>query len=353
MRAIRHRRVLDIWPGFVDALASLLMAMTFVLVIFTIGQFFLSDALMGRDRALEALNAQIAGLAEELNMAKAETRAVESEVRELDASLAGAQQTLAARDAENARLRRDVELLEQLKKELEADVARLAGQLDSRQQDLAAQTEMNAKTVAQVELLNRQIAALRDQLREINGALELARTDLAARDARIEDLGRRLNLALADRVRQLAQYRSEFFGRLRSALKDRKDVKVVGDRFIFPSEVLFDSGSDELGAQGVRQLDRLAATIKEIAVRIPPDLDWVLQIDGHTDRRPIHNARFPSNWELSTARAVAIVKFLRERAVPAERLAAAGYGEFQPLDPAENAAAYARNRRIELRLTNR
>ena len=193
----------------------------------------------------------------------------------------------------------------------------------------------------------------REQIERLNAALQASEARTKDSQVQIADLGRRLNLALASRVEELARYRSEFFGRLREALGDRGDVRVVGDRFVFQSEVLFLSGSAELEPAGRQQLDGLAEALAQIAPRIPPDLNWVIQIDGHTDRRPIRTAQFPSNWELSTARAIAVVKYLMLRDIPAERLASAGFGEFQPLDPRDDEIGYRRNRRIEIKFTSR
>ncbi|MGE0209720.1 MAG: peptidoglycan -binding protein, partial [Lysobacteraceae bacterium] len=227
------------------------------------------------------------------------------------------------------------------------------GALDEEREKLAAQTELSAKSAAQVELLNRQVAALRLQLEEIAASLDLARAQGKAKDVRIEELGKELNLALAQRVNELQRYRSDFFGKLREVLGGRSDIQIVGDRFVVPSELLFASGTDELTPVARQQLDSLATTLSEVASEIPSDVDWVLRIDGHTDRRPIATGRFPSNWELSSARAIAIVKYLVTRGVPANRLSANGFGEFRPLDPGDNEAAYAINRRIEIQLTNR
>jgi chemotaxis protein MotB len=174
-----------------------------------------------------------------------------------------------------------------------------------------------------------------------------------AKDRQIADLGRQLNLALADKVNELARYRSNFFGKLREILGNRDDIVIVGDRFVVPSELLFPSGSADLQPAGKLQLDRLAQTLREVVAEIPSDIDWVLRIDGHTDKRPISTARFPSNWELSSARAIAIVKHLVTAGIPARHLAANGFGEFHPLDPGDSEAALARNRRIEIQLTNR
>jgi chemotaxis protein MotB len=374
MARLARRRPLDFWPGFVDALASLLMVMVFVILIFVIGQFVLADAVSGRDRALAQLNAELAALAQTLSLEKSARERADLQVGELSASLATSErerealstELLTARDElhvaqdeakaqreEAARLGADIAALQRLKAELEAEAARLASALDTSERGLKEQQEMSAAAIAQVELLNRQLAAVREQLEQLNAALEAAKLAAKDKDLKIEELGRELNLALAARVKELARYRSEFFGRLQAVLGERKDVQIVGDRFVFSSEVLFPTASDEVSAEGMIQLTRLAETLKTLAAEIPDDLPWVLQVDGHTDRRPISNARFPSNWELSTARALAIVKFLRGQGIPPQRLAATGYGEFHALDPRNNEEAYARNRRIELKLTSR
>ena len=370
----RRRRTLDFWPGFVDALAALLMVMVFVILLFVIGQFVLSDAVSGRDRALARLNAELEALAQTLSLERDTRSRAESRIAELSATLADEQQTsthlrqslddtrdqltrtedeLRQSTAEANRLMADIAALERLKKTLESEIAQHASELDDTRRTLQAQEETSERALAQIELLNRQLAAIRTQLEALNEALGNAQKDIAEKELRIEELGRELNLALAQQVRELNRYRSEFFGRLRAVLGERQDVQIVGDRFVFSSEVLFPSASDEVSEEGLRQLVRLAETLKTVARDIPGDLPWVLQVDGHTDRRPISTARFPSNWELSTARALAIVKFLRDQGVPAQRLAATGYGEYHPLDGGDSAEAHARNRRIELKLTSR
>ena len=374
MARLARRRPLDFWPGFVDAIASLLMVMVFVILIFVIGQFVLADAVSGRDRALAELNAELAALAQTLSLEKSARERADLQVGELSASLSASErerealgtELLTARDElhaaqdeakaqreEAGRLAADIAALQRLKAELEAEAARLASALDTSERGLREQQEMSAAAIAQVELLNRQLAAVREQLEQLNAALDAARLAAKEKDLRIEELGRELNLALAARVQELARYRSEFFGRLQAVLGERKDIQIVGDRFVFSSEVLFPTASDEVSADGMIQLTRLAETLKTLAAEIPDDLPWVLQVDGHTDRRPIATARFPSNWELSTARALAIVKFLRAQGIPPQRLAATGYGEFHPLDTRNSEEAYARNRRIELKLTSR
>lgn len=342
MSSLRRRRAFDIWPGFVDALTSLVMVMIFVLLIFAIGQFVLSDSLVGKNRALEALNAQVAELARTLSLSRDAERRLDARVAELTANLGAV-----TGERDDAQTRAAA---------LGADIAALDAlgmQLDTSKEDLVRQTDLTAAAVAQTELLNRQLAAIREQLDSLQAALDASKRDNAAKDVRIADLGKELNLALANRVGELERYRSEFFGRLREVLGHRGDVRVVGDRFVVPTDILFESGSAELGPAAQAQLAGLASTVAEVAAEIPSSIDWVLRIDGHTDRRPISTDRFPSNWELSTARAVAIVKFLVVQGIPAHRLSANGFGEFQPLDPGASAEAYARNRRIELQLTNR
>ena len=206
---------------------------------------------------------------------------------------------------------------------------------------------------ARMEALTRQLAALRAQIAELSGLLETSDGDSQEQQEVIADLGRRLNLALATKVRELAKYRSEFFGRLREVLGERSDVRIVGDRFVFQSEVLFRTGEAELEEPGREQLRRLAESLQQIADTIPSDIDWVLRIDGHTDERPIQTPRFPSNWELSTARAISVVRFLIEQGVPANRVMAAGFAHFRPLVPGRDEAAFQRNRRIEFRLTQK
>jgi chemotaxis protein MotB len=358
--AARRRRSLDIWPGFVDALTSLIMVMVFVLLIFSIGQFVLSDTLAGKNRALDTLNSQLADLAKTLSLAQDKNRNLDAKVSELAASLTA---TTTDRDAlkgqidaarvEAERLGADIAALQQLKSQLETEVAKLTGELGTTQTELVQQKEMSAQQIAQMELLNRQLAAVNEQLAKIQTALDIANKDIKTKDVKIADLGKQLNVALAQRVGELERYRSEFFGKLREALGNRADIQVVGDRFVIPTDILFDSASADMGEAAQRSMQTLAETMKEVASEIPSSVDWVLRIDGHTDRRPIHTPQFPSNWELSTSRAVAIVKFLVVQGIPANRLSANGFGQFQPIDGADTPEAYAKNRRIEIQLTNR
>jgi chemotaxis protein MotB len=373
IRASRRRSV-DIWPGFVDALAAVLMVVIFVLLLFTMSQFVLTEALSGRDRALAQLNTQISELAELLSLEQATSGRLNKLVSELRASLSSSEskrrelsfdldesrKTVAAQDetlrrqiAELQTLSQDIALLREARDQLQAEVAELAGALDESRQETRVQAELSADQAAQLEVLNRQILALREQLGVITEALALAETRMREQDIEIEDLGNRLNLAMAEQVLRLMAFRSEFFGRLKQALGDNPDLRIEGDRFVFQSELLFATASADLGDEGRAQVRRLANTLSEVSARIPDDLDWVLRIDGHTDRRPITTAQFPSNWELSTARALAIVQYLVELGIDPRRLAATGFSDNHPLDDRDTELAYARNRRIEIKLTSR
>jgi len=528
MRVRRAPRTNEIWPGFVDALSTLLMVIIFLLVAFMLAQYFLTVALSGRDQALDRLNRQVSELADllslerkanaelrlnvaqlsselqsstaerdalsqrlatamreqsalqarlegvlaerdklnqrltsvlserdalDLRLTKIEdrARAAETQAEALRAALAEAnktikvdRETLKIKLAELASLRQDIAALRKVRAELEGQVSQLAAALDQNREKLAAtekeaaklkesnrvlvvdlsakeaaltenesaltalredytslrdraksleakladeaerttlaqkeikerevrieelrlalqqsdtelasQRKLTSKARAQVELLNRQIAALRNQLARIEKALQVAEAQAEEQKTVIANLGKRLNLALAGKVEELQRYRSEFFGRLRKLLGNRPGIRVEGDRFVFQSEVLFASGSAELGVEGQAQLGQLADTLLDLAANIPKDLPWILRVDGHTDKVPIHTAEFPSNWELSTARAISVVRYLISRGVPANRLAAAGFGEFQPIDPRDDEIALRRNRRIELKLTTR
>ncbi len=373
MRRYRRRETLNIWPGFVDALAALLMAVIFVIMLFALGQFVLTDALGGRDRALAELNDHVAKLvsalsleeekAKELDILAARLRALigekEQQASDLDQALQTTQRQLTASTALADQQRRqlqelyvDIEAMRALRDELQAEAANLIRDLADQREQNSAQKEISDHALVQVEMLNRQLAALRNQMAQLSAALELAQGEIENRDQRLEELGKRLNLALAKKVQELAAFRSEFFGRLKQALGNHPDLRVVGDRFVFQSELLFASGSAQLGEKGKDQVVRLAESLQEIKAKIPPDIPWVLRIDGHTDIRPVRPGTYSSNWELSTARALAIVRFLVTQGVDPSRLMAAGFGPYHPLDRGETDAAFARNRRIEIKLTS-
>ena len=327
------------WPGYVDVLSTLLLVFTFLLSIFMLAQYFVSQESSGKDNALRRLNQQIAELTSLLSLAKGQSKDAQDQIAALTA-------TLTALQSENQKL---TSQSSGAGTQLEAANARAA----ALKSDLEKQKDVSDEALARVDLLNQQLLALRRQIAALNEALEASEKRDKASQVRIKDLGSRLNAALARQVQELQRYRSDFFGRLRELLKGRKDIRVVGDRFVFQSEVLFTSGQSEMSVDGLVAMDELAKAIVELQKNIPKEIDWSLQVDGHTDRRPISSAQFPSNWHLSTARAISVVRYLIARGVPANRLIAAGHGEFSPLDSGDSEEALRRNRRIELKLTNR
>ena len=333
-RAPRERGI-DYWPGFVDALSTLILGIVFLLSVFVIVQFFLSQEVTGKDTALQRLNAQLAQLTEMLSLEKVGKANLEDTLASLRANLAMA-------ETERDRLKGVNEGLASGG----SRASELAVQLD-------AQKGLAGRAMAQVELLNQQIAALRRQLAALEGALEASEAKDKDSQAKLGQMAQRLNLALAQRVEELNRFRSEFFGRLRAILGNRPEIRVVGDRFVFQSEVFFDAGAAVVRPEGRAELDKLASALAELEKQIPSDVAWVLRVDGHTDVRPIASAAYPSNWELSAARAISVVQYLISKGISPQRLVAAGFGEFQPLEAGQTEDAYRRNRRIELKLTER
>jgi chemotaxis protein MotB len=335
----RRERSVDYWPGFVDALSTLILGIIFLLTIFVVVQFFLSQEVAGKDTALSRLNSQIAQLTDLLALEKTGKVDLEGQISRLRASLSGA-------ESERDRIKSAAE-------GSGAGMASAQARLSESDKALAAQKELTGRALTEVEVLNQQIGALRRQLAALEDALDASDKKGRESQSRIADLGSRLNVALAQRVQELSRYRSDFFGKLREILGNRADIRVVGDRFVFQSEVLFDSGQATLNLQGNAELDKLASALLELEKQIPPDIAWVLRVDGHTDVRPIASAQFPSNWSLSAARAISVVQYLVTKGVSPQRLVAAGFGEFQPIDEAKTEEAYKRNRRLELKLTER
>ncbi len=429
------------WPGFVDALAALLVVVVFLIMVFALAQVFLSDALSGRDTVLQQLTREIDELAQMLDLERdanaelrisvaqlssqlqtsvserdalvaklsdveeelaAERRGRADEIADLNRIIAADKESIELQLRDLERLNRDIAALRTVRNELEDQVASMAASLqeneqqlgevrdlakeleaklaDERERTVLAQKEVENRDIRlaellaraetaeesfseertlsqeaqrQVSLLGQQLSELRKQLTALNEALEASEAKNEAQNTQIVNLGQRLNAALATRVQELARYRSEFFGRLRKVLGDRSDIRIVGDRFVFQSEVLFASGASQLNPAGSAQLEQLASTLRQISSEIPVDLDWVLRVDGHTDVRPIATVQFPSNWELSSARAISVVQFLIAQGIPPDRLVAAGFGQYQPLDPGNDEIAFRRNRRIEFKLTQR
>ncbi|HHI82704.1 MAG TPA: peptidoglycan -binding protein, partial [Rhizobiales bacterium] len=318
------------WPGFVDAMAQLLLVITFLLSVFMIAQFLLAREITGQDTVLVKLRSQVAELTSLLALERAEKGELQTTLMALSDDLKGARGKASQLQA----------LLEGLDKKGENSGSAMV----ALQQKLDHERNVSSEALARLELLNQQIAALRRQISILNSALEASEERDRKSKVQIADLGKRLNSALAQRVRELARFRSEFFGRLRKILSNRSDISIVGDRFVFQSEVLFPKGKAEINPLGLKELDKLATAIKELQKEIPDDINWVLRVDGHTDTDPINTPQFKSNWELSAARAIAVVKALIERGVPPDRLVAAGVGEFQPIDKADTEEAKAINR---------
>ena len=329
----------NIWPAFTDALGGLVMVLVFLITVFVIAEVLVSREILGKETAIGQLRRivdHLEGLAGD----------AEKEAARLRARAQGLETTVGERDT----------LLAQLRDELAA--AQAARALSDADKSKAEQGLTGAQE--QAALLSVRAERLAAELEQLNRALAANQQDLAQRDAviveqkgRIEALDSALKKKLLERVEELEKYASEFFGRLREVFADNPDIKVVGDRFVFQSEVLFASGEAMLSASGGGDLDKFAMVYQQLAAKLPPDLPVIIEVQGHTDRAPIRGGRYPSNWELSTARAQQVVNYLIQRGVPPQRLAAGGMGEYHPIDPADNPEGYRRNRRIELKITSR
>ena len=376
------------WPGFVDALATLLMVIIFVVLVFVLIQVNLAYRVSGQDATLNTMREQIASLGEMLNVERNQNADLSAELdritsqlliaeesrddlsaqlvtvmailQQREDALASAADALQDRNSEIARLNAEQAAtssnLAATREELEARLAALLAAQAELQQNAGRITDLEAEAAAsraEVVQMANAMTALRQRLESLQALLANKEAQAARDKIAIASLGKSLNNALANRVQELQRFRSEFFGRLSKVLEGREDVQIVGDRFVFQSEVLFAQGQAAIGPEGQTQLAELAVVLNQIAVDIPADIDWVLQVEGHTDDIPVRAGRFTDNWDLSTERALSVVRFLAERGLDANRLAAAGYGEFQPLDPSGNETARRRNRRIEIKLTQR
>jgi chemotaxis protein MotB len=338
-RTRRGETGMNYWPGFVDALSTLVLGIIFLLTIFVVVQFYLQQEVAGKDTALTRLNAQIAQLTDLLAMEKTGKANLQDQLAQLTASLAAA-------TSERDQYKSQAEGAGASTAAAQGKVSELSGQLEGEK-------KISSKALAQVEILNQQIAALRRQLAAIEVALDASEQKDKESQNRIADLGQRLNVALAQKVQELTKYRSDFFGKLREILGNRPDVRIVGDRFVLQSELFFDTGKADLLPAATAELDKVAGALTGLEKQIPTDIPWVLRVDGHTDVRPITGGQFKSNWQLSAARAIAVVQYLVAKGVSPQRLVAAGFGEFQPIDTGTTEEAYKRNRRIEFKLTER
>jgi chemotaxis protein MotB len=383
------------WPGFVDALATLLMVIIFVLLVFVLIQVNLAYRVAGQDATMNDMRSQIVSLGDLLNLERkandelkdelasisslldattserdslvtqlANTTATlslrDSEIKQLTAiqakteeSLDAARQTIAERVAALEAIELTLAQAQAKLMESEVEIADAAARNVSSLARISQLETKNAASQAEVAQMTNAVTALRLRIEELTSILAEKEAQAARDKIAIASLGKSLNNALASRVQELQRFRSEFFGRLREVLRGRDDVRIVGDRFVFQSEVLFAQGAASLGPEGEEKLGQLAVALNQIAAEIPEDIDWILQVEGHTDDIPVRAGRFADNWDLSTERALSVVRILAESGLPANRLAAAGYGEFQPLDDAGSDEARRRNRRIEMKLTQR
>ena len=342
----RSRSTTNVWPGYVDALSALLMLVIFMLLVYVVSQLFLSQTLSDRNSELAQLNQRLNEISQLLGLEKNKTDALEQQILTVQSNFSD---SLAQNEGLQERLDASRNRLMQQTADAEARAERLA----NMNQELDDKDQLSSSQQNMILRLSSQIASLQNQLRQITKALKLQKEMTADKDGELEDVSRRLNTLLAERVNELEQYQSEFFSRLRNILAANENIRIVGDRFLLPSELLFASGSAQLGPEGKRELDKLAGVLLEVVKTIPADLDWILRIDGHTDVIPINTPQFPSNWELSTARAVAVVRYLADQNVPQKRMAAAGFGEFFPVADGTTPDALQKNRRIEIKLTDR
>ncbi len=337
-RIRRGESGMNYWPGFVDALSTLILSIIFLLSVFVVVQFYLQQEVQGKDTALQHLNGQIALLSKLLSMEKTSNADLQQQLGGLQASLTAAQN-------DRDKYKGLYEGAAAAQVTAESKLNEISGQLETEKAN-------SSKALGQIDLLNQQIAALRDQLAALGSALDVSEKKNKDSEERISELGQRLNVALAQHVQELSSYRSDFFGKLREVLGNRPDIRVVGDRFVLQSEIFFDTGRADLKPDGRAELDKVATAIVELESQIPAEIPWVLRVDGHTDVRPIIG-QFKSNWDLSAQRAISVVQYLVGKCVKPARLVAAGFGEFQPIDTGTTEEAYRRNRRIEFKLTER
>lgn len=342
----RARSTINVWPGYVDALSALLMLIIFMLLIYVVSQLYLSQTLSDRNMELAQLNDRLNDISRLLGLEKDKNTVLQSQ---LEASLTRNEELQMRFESVRNQLMQQSAEAQAREEQLNA----LHQAAEEREQALDEKDELSASQQDMILRLSNQIAALEHQLRQIASALKLQEQQTAEKEAELEDVSRRLNTLLAERVNELEQYQSEFFARLRRILEENENIRVVGDRFLLPSELLFASGSAQLGEDGQGELDKLAEVLLDVVERIPEDIDWILRIDGHTDVIPINTPQFPSNWELSTARAVAVVRYLAEQGIPERRMVAAGFGEFFPVAEGISPEVLQQNRRIELKLTDR
>jgi len=344
---------INYWPGFVDVLGTLLIVTIFTVLISTITQIYFNDQ-------LEVKRGEISNLDEEINNLIDQLGGVTKKKKEAEKKFLDLENRFEKLEAEKNQLKEEFSknqyILKMKNKELSDLVSErgsLLEKIQKRNEKLDTLSFENKKYEIDMFEMKRNIEKLNNRLNELSSLLIAAEEKDKTNKVKIENLGKKLNQALAGKLQEISKYQSEFFRKIKEALGNREDIIVSGDRFIFPSEVFFESGSDIIQEAGREKLYEIAVSLKEISEKIPKKIDWILRIDGHTDKVPINNERFKSNWHLSSSRAINIVKFFIEQGIPPNRLVAAGFGEYSPLVLDESEQAYEKNRRIEIKLTTR
>ena len=373
LNKVRRRQVDYTWPGFVDALASLLMVIIFVLMIFVLSQFFLSQKMTGQDEALVELRNNLVELGEMLSLERQtttelttqlsllETKIVEVKknlryekelVTQFKEELAGQSNILSLNQSEIEDLKEKLQIKIQDSLLLKNNLSELEKRINKKDTDINEKNEtINANKKEINELISASLK-LRNKLSQLQTLLSAYKAKDKKEKVKTINIGKEMNSALARRVEELQKFKSDFFGRVRELIKGRKEIRIVGDRFVFQSEVLFKVGSEELGIKGQEEMAKLAITLMDIEKSLPTDIDWILQIDGHTDNLPVKKGQnYLDNWELSTKRALSVLRFLIKQGIKPDRLSASGYGSFQPIDKKNTNVARAKNRRIEMKIT--
>ncbi len=354
MRASRKNLYeVNIWPGFVDVLGTLLIVTIFTVLISTVTQIYFNDQLEIKRGEISSLDNQITNLANQLSLLNTEKKKIDKSFATLTIEYKDLNKQKNKLDEELSKSQYNLKIKDKELDQIINERSSLLGKIQKQNEDLKDLSEVKEKNSLEIFELNRNVEKLNNRLEELSKLLISAEEEDRKKKIKIENLGKKLNQALAGKLQELSEYQSIFFKKIKEALGDRKDIKVEGDRFIFPSEIFFESGSDIIQAEGIKKLSDIAKSLNEISEKIPSKIDWVLRIDGHTDKIPINNEKFNSNWHLSSSRAINIVKLLIENGISPNRLVAAGFGEHSPLISQENEEAYKKNRRIEIKLTRR
>ena len=354
MRASRKNLYeVNIWPGFVDVLGTLLIVTIFTVLISTVTQIYFNDQLEIKRGEISSLDNQITNLANQLSLLNTEKKKIDKSFATLTIKYKDLNKQKNKLDEELSKSQYNLKIKDKELDQIINERSSLLGKIQKQNEDLKDLSEVKEKNSLEIFELNRNVEKLNNRLEELSKLLISVEEEDRKKKIKIENLGKKLNQALAGKLQELSEYQSIFFKKIKEALGDRKDIKVEGDRFIFPSEIFFESGSDIIQAEGIKKLSDIAKSLNEISEKIPSKIDWVLRIDGHTDKIPINNEKFNSNWHLSSSRAINIVKLLIENGISPNRLVAAGFGEHSPLISQENEEAYKKNRRIEIKLTRR